>query len=121
LIGQYQSKTWQATLEAIGSLDPAAGIGLAFRYDSNSPFSGVHDPHLDALLAQAAATINVPARRRLYADAAAYIAKEAYSPFLFPLNSYDIATPGVGGPGLSVPIPATVGAEILWQDVYNNG
>lgn len=120
LIGQYESKTWQATLEAIGSFDPAAGVGVAFRYDSSSPFSGVHDPHLDALFAAAAATTNLRARQRDYDAAGAYIAKEAYSPFLFPLNSYDIADHGVVGPGLSTPIPSTVATEVLWQDVAVN-
>lgn len=117
LIGQYQSKKWEATLEAMGSFDPAAGVGVSFRYASNSPFSGVHDPHLDALFAHAAATTNTKARQRYYNAAAAYIAKKAYSPFLFPLNGYDVAAHGVTGPGLSEPIPATVATEVLWQDV----
>ena len=50
LIQQFVSKKWQAALQTAGAWDPAAGVGLGFRFLSASPFSGVHDPKLDALI-----------------------------------------------------------------------
>ena len=121
LIAQFQSKKWQAALQTAGAYDPATGVGVAFRFASNSPFSGVHDPHLDALLKEAAGTVKSSQRKKYYDEAAAYIAKKAYGPFLFPINGYDVAAHGVGGPGLSTPLPSVaVTPAILWEDVYNN-
>jgi peptide/nickel transport system substrate-binding protein len=121
LIGVFVSKKWQAFLQTAGSYDPGTGVGVAFRFASTSPFTGVYDPHVDALLNAAAATTNMAARAADYADLAAYIAKEAYGPFLFPIAGYNIAAHGVGGPGLTTPIPSeVVDPEILWQYVYNN-
>ena len=51
----------------------------------------------------------------------AYLAQQAYGPFLFPIAGYSIAAHGVGGPGLTTAIPCVVVLPgILWQDVYNN-
>ena len=121
LIGKFVGKKWQVALQTAGAYDPATGVGVAFRFASTSPFSGVHDPHLDALLAKASGVINPSTRTKYYAAAAAYIAKNAYGPFLFPINGYDAAAHGVGGPGLSTPLPSVaVTPSILWEDVYNN-
>jgi peptide/nickel transport system substrate-binding protein len=122
LIGVFVSKKWQAFLQTAGSYDPGTGVGVSFRFASTSPFSGVNDPKVDDLLNAAAATTNMAARATDYADLNAYIAKEAYGPFLFPIAGYNIAAHGVGGPGLTTPIPSeVVDPEILWQYVYNNG
>jgi peptide/nickel transport system substrate-binding protein len=121
LIGQFTSGKWQAALQTAGAYDPATGVGVAFRFASTSPFSGVHDPHLDALLNAAAGTIDPAARKRFYDEAAAYIAEKAYGPFLFPINGYDVADKGVQGPGLSTPLPSVaVTPAILWEDVSNS-
>ncbi len=121
LIAQFTGGKWQAALQTAGAWDPATGVGVAFRFASNSPFSGVHDPHLDALLSEAAGTVSPARRKAFYDEAAAYIAKKAYGPFLFPINGYDVAAKGVGGPGLSSPLPSVaVTPAILWEDVYNN-
>ena len=54
-------------------------------------------------------------------EAAAYIAKKAYGPFLFPINGYDTVIHGAGGPGLSTPLAAVdVVPAILWQYAYND-
>src|SRR5579875_2212283 len=119
VIQQFVSHHWQAALQTAGAWDPASGVGVAFRFSSLSPFSGVHDPKLDALLNQAQAAVNPATRKALYRQTAEYIAQQAYSPFLFPLANYDIAARGVGGPGLTTPIPVqVVNSTILWQDVY---
>ena len=83
LIQAFQSKKWTAMLQTAGSYDPAAGVGVAFRYASQSPFSGVKDKKLDALLGQAAGTLDQGQRKSLYDQAAKYMNDEAYSPFLF--------------------------------------
>ena len=88
-------------LQTAGSYDPAAGVGVAFRYSSQSPFSGVKDKKLDALLGQAAGTLDEGQRKSLYDQAAKYMNDEAYSPFLFAFAPANVAAKGVTGPGLT--------------------
>ena len=118
LIGQFTGGKWQAMLQTAGSWDPAAGVGVGFRFGSHSPFSGVHDPALDTLLNNAASTFVSSARKKDYAAAAAYIAKNADGPFLFSWAPDQIFAKNVKGPGLSTPLPAVVvSANVLWEDV----
>ena len=49
---QSQAARWPAMLQTAGAYDPAAGVGVAFRFASQSPFSGVHDPKLDGCSAR---------------------------------------------------------------------
>jgi peptide/nickel transport system substrate-binding protein len=121
LIAQFTGGKWQSMLQTAGAFDPGTGVGVGFRFMSTSPFTGVKDPKLDAMLEAAGATTNAAQRKKYYDEAAAYIAREAYGPFLFPIAAYNIADHGVGGPGLTSPLPVTdVNPEILWQYVYNN-
>lgn len=121
LIQQFGGK-WQAALQTAGAWDPAGGVGVAFRFSSTSPFSGVHDPKLDALINKGAAEVNPAQRKQTYDQVAAYIAKNAYGPFLFPVTSWSIADKGVYGPGLTTSIPAVaVNTGILWDGVYKSG
>ncbi|MGH2915209.1 MAG: ABC transporter substrate-binding protein [Solirubrobacteraceae bacterium] len=118
LIQQFTSKKWQIALQTAGAWDPAGGVGLAFRFQSMSPFSGVHDPKLDALIAGGQASINPAQRKSFYDQAAAYIAKNAYGPFMFAVANWNIAAHGVTGPGLTTPIPpVAVNGPVLWEDV----
>jgi peptide/nickel transport system substrate-binding protein len=121
LIAVFESGKWQAFLQTAGAYDPEAGVGVAFRFASTSPFTGVKDPHVDTLIDEAAGTVSM-AQRKLYNDElSAYIAQKAYGPFLFPIAGYNIAASGVAGPGLTTPIPSVaVDPEILWQYVYND-
>ena len=122
LIGAFTGGKWQAMLQTAGSWDPAAGVGVAFRFGSHSPFSGVHDPALDTLLNNAASTFVSAARKKDYAAAAAYIAKNADGPFLFSWAPDQIFAKNVKGPGLSTPLPAVVvSANVLWEDVTAKG
>jgi len=92
---------------------------VAFRFSSTSPFTGVWDKKVDNLINSAASTIDNSQRAKDYADLNAYIAQQAYGPFLFPIAGYNIAAKGVYGPGLTTPIPTIVVLPgILWQDVY---
>ena len=119
LIGVFQSHKWQAFLQTAGAFDPGTGVGVAFRFASTSPFTGVWDKKVDNLINAAASTINNSDRAKDYAALNAYIAKQAYGPFLFPIAGYNIAAKGVVGPGLTTPIPTIVVLPgILWQDVY---
>ena len=118
LINQFIGGKWQAMLQTAGSWDPAAGVGVGFRFGSHSPFSGVHDPALDTLLNNAAGTFVSADRKKNYAAAAAYIAKNADGPFLFSWAPAQIFAKNVKGPGLSTPLPAVVvSANVLWEDV----
>jgi len=121
LIGAFTGGKWQAMLQTAGAYDPGTGVGVAFRFASTSPFTGVHDPKLDALLNAAAGTIDNAQRKADYDQAAAYIAQNAYGPFLFPIAGYNIAVKGVSAPGLTTPLPVTdVNPEVLWQYASSN-
>ena len=108
LIEAFQSKKWTAMLQTAGSYDPAAGVGVAFRYASQSPFSGVKDKQLDALLGQALGTLDQDQRKSLYDQAAKYMNDEAYSPFLFAFAPASVAAKGVTGPGLTTALTCVV-------------
>src|SRR5207244_4343783 len=90
LIQQFQTKKWQAALQTAGAWDPAGGVGVGFRFMSQSPFSGVHDKKLDALLGQGFGAVDPADRKAAYDQAGAYIAQQAYSPFLFPIATWNI-------------------------------
>jgi peptide/nickel transport system substrate-binding protein len=112
-------KQWQALVQTAGAYDPAGGVGVGFRFQSTSPFSGVHDPHLDQLLLEAQGSANVSTRCSYYDQAAEYIAKNYYGPFYFSFSPANISVKGVGGPGLSSPLAAVaVTPAIPWEDVY---
>ncbi len=118
LIAQFVSGKWQSMIQTAGSYDPAAGVGVGFRFSSVSPFSGVHDPHLDSLLNQAAALTSLSQRCAIYTQAANYIASNYYGPFYFAFAPANVAVKGVVGPGLTQPLPAVVVTPtILWEDV----
>ena len=118
LIAQFVSGKWQSMIQTAGSYDPAAGVGVGFRFSSVSPFSGVHDPHLDSLLNQAAALTSLSQRCAIYTQAANYIASNYYGPFYFAFAPANVAVKGVVGPGLTEPLPAVVVTPtILWEDV----
>ena len=58
----------------------------------------------------------------LYDQAAEYISQNAYAPFLFPVNGWNIAAKNVTGPGLTTLLPASaVRPEILWAQVGFTG
>jgi peptide/nickel transport system substrate-binding protein len=94
---------------------------VGFRFLSNAPFSGVHDPRLDTILNQASASSDLATRCPLYNQAAEYIAKNFYGPFYFATAPANMSVKGVGGPGLTSPLPAVaVTPATLWEDVYYN-
>ena len=118
MIQQFNSKKWQAALQTAGAWDPAAGVGVGFRYLSQSPFSGVHDPKLDGMILGAQGSVDTNKRKQLYDAAGAYIAQKAYSPFLFPLANWNIAAKNVKGIGLTTAIPSiVVNTAPLWEEV----
>jgi peptide/nickel transport system substrate-binding protein len=114
-------KSWQSMVQTAGAYDPAGGIGVGFRFGSASPFSGVHDPKLDGLLASAQGSTSLATRCGFYNQAAGYIAKNFYGPFFFTLAPSNVAVHGVSGPGISTPLPSVaVVPTIPWEDVYYN-
>ena len=73
-----------------------------------SPFSGVHDPHLDSLLNQATAALSLNQRCTMYNQAASYIAQKYYGPFYFAYAPANVAVKNVMGPGVTQPLPTAV-------------
>jgi peptide/nickel transport system substrate-binding protein len=111
--------SWQSMVQTAGAYDPAGGIGVGFRFNSHSPFSGVHDPKLDTLLQNAQGSTNMATRCGFYNQAAAYIAKNYYGPFYFTFSPANISVKGIAGPGLSSPLASVaVVPTIPWEDVY---
>jgi peptide/nickel transport system substrate-binding protein len=118
VIQQFTSQKWQAMIQTAGAYDPADGVGVGFRFSSTAPFSGVHDPKLDAMLNAAAGTLNMSTRCGLYAKAASYISQHAYAPFFFSFAPANIAARGVSGPGLTSALPSVaVTPNVPWEDV----
>ena len=114
-------KRWQSMIQTAGAFDPAGGIGVAFRFNSMSPFSGVHDPKLDQMLAQAQGYTNLADRCKVYHQVQEYIAKNFYGPFYFSLNPTNVSAKGIGGPGLTTAVPAVaVAPTIPWESVWYN-
>ena len=114
-------KSWTAMIQTAGAYDPAAGVGVGFRFDSLSPFSGVHDPNLDKLLTQAQQPLQMSQRCNFYHQAQEYIAKNYYGPFYFTFEPSNISVKGVVGPGLTSPLPSNAVVPVIpWQSVYYN-
>jgi peptide/nickel transport system substrate-binding protein len=112
LIQTFHSGGWQAMLQTAGGFNPALGTGLAFRYVSDGPFSGVHDPHLDTLVAKGAASVDPKAQDQVYREIWKYLSDKAYSPFLFSTPGYTLSAHRVAGPGISSP-----GYQVVWSEV----
>jgi ABC-type transport system substrate-binding protein len=105
LIRTFTSKKWQAMIQTAGAYDPAAGVGVGFRFSSMSPFTGVHDPKLDAMINAGAAGLDMTSRCKIYDQIAKYISDKAYGPFYFAFAPANISAKGVTGPGISSPLP----------------
>ena len=124
LIGAFEAnhgKNWQAMVQTAGAFDPAGGVGVGFRFNSQSPFSGVHDPHLDKLLLQAQGSTSMSTRCSFYDQAAEYIAKNYYGPFYFAFSPANISVHGVSGPGLTTQLSSVaVVPTIPWEEVSYN-
>ena len=118
LIAQFVSGKWQSMVQTAGAWDPAAGVGVGFRFESTSPFSGVKDTKLNNLLNQAQAVTSLSQRCALYNQAAAYIAKNYYGPFYFAYAPANVAVKNLVGPGITTPLPTVaVQPAIPWEDV----
>jgi peptide/nickel transport system substrate-binding protein len=124
LIAAFQAqggKKWTAMIQTAGAYDPASGVGVGFRFNSMSQFSGVHDPKLDKMLSDASASPILAKRCAAYNQAAEYIAKNYYGPFYFAFAPANVSVKGVFGPGLTQALPAVVLAPTIpWESVYYN-
>ncbi|GAB2997994.1 ABC transporter substrate-binding protein [Amycolatopsis acidiphila] len=119
LIGDFNSNRWQAMLQTAGSWDPAAGVGVSFRFSATSPFSGVADPKLDDLLNQAAADVDPAGRDALYTQAGKYVSDNAYAPYILAFAPTNLSVRGVHGPGLTTKIPPLlVNTGVQWDGVW---
>ncbi|MGY1749084.1 ABC transporter substrate-binding protein [Modestobacter sp. SYSU DS0511] len=119
VISEFTGGQWQAMLQTAGAWDPAAGVGVGFRFSSGVPYSGVNDPELDQLLEDAAATVDEDERADLYRQAGELIAENFYAPFGLAFAPANLAVQGVHGPGLTTKIPAIlVNSGVIWDEVW---
>lgn len=110
---QYMEKgKWDSMLQSVGSVDPASFFGPAFRFASGGNFSGLHSKTVDKYLAEGKTTVGKAARAKIYHDLFAYMAKEAFAPFLFAAPIYYTVTkPPLAADGLTKP-----DVDVFWQD-----
>ena len=94
-LAQLKSNNWQALDSNWGGADPA--LALPTYFESNGPFTGIHDPTLDNLINQAAVTTNEATRLRDYKAVAARMNQQAEVPFLYQKPIFTFATSGVHG------------------------
>ncbi len=114
-------KQWTAMIQTAGAFDPAGGVGVGFRFNSHSPFSGVHDTKLDTMLTAAASSTVLADRCSQYDKAADYIAANYYGPFYFSFAPANVSVKGVFGPGLTQALPAVALAPTIpWESVWYN-
>lgn len=114
----FSTHNWEAALNTMGSYDPATGLGINIRMLSNGPYSGVSNPVMDKLLKQGETVVSPAARKRIYAQAAKLIARDAYAPYLFARESFTASAKSVQGPGITSSLPAVEAVpEIHWEDV----
>ena len=119
LIQEFTGGQWQAMLQTAGAWDPAAGVGVGFRFQSGVPYSGVNDPALDELLNNASATLDEGQRADLYRQAGELIAQNFYAPFGLAFAPANLSVKGVHGPGLDTKIPPIlVNAGVIWDEVW---
>ena len=118
-IADFGKKGWQAAIGEDGAFDPSVSAGLSFRFGSTAQFSGVHDPALDNMMNQAAATFDAATRAKIYANIAQYIATQRYAPFIVATAPISVTAKGVYGPGLTseIPVPSVV-ISPYWDQVW---
>ncbi|MBO0692176.1 MAG: hypothetical protein J2P58_04700 [Acidimicrobiaceae bacterium] len=118
LVHQYQTNNWQLSLAQSGGFDPALIPGLAFRFSSKAPFTGVKDPTLDKLLNEGAGNPNPEARDKIYHQIFAYVAKQALAPVLYSAPAaYNVHVHGLAALGLTT----TNNPVFDWGNVSFNG
>ncbi|MDR5710556.1 ABC transporter substrate-binding protein [Nesterenkonia flava] len=135
IITKFVGGEWESVLQTAGAWDPAAGIGVAVRFGSTSPFSGTPLPdgasssqealdeglqtELDELLQAASQTVDEEERQALYEEISQYISDEAYGPFGPAFSPAQVVREGIHGPGLTEPIPAlAVNQQVLYDRVW---
>jgi peptide/nickel transport system substrate-binding protein len=119
LVQNFSGGKWQAMLQTAGAWDPATGVGVAFRFSSTAPFSGIADPKVDELLAQGVASIDPAERERIYQELGKHISDQAYAPYILAFSAASVVVKGVHGPGLTTKIPPlAVNPGVIWDEVW---
>ena len=119
LVQNFNGGKWQAMLQTAGAWDPAVGVGVGFRFNSMSPFSGINDPAIDQLLQKGAEVVDPEARDKIYVEAGQRISDEAYAPYILAFAPASVVAKNVHGPGLTTKIPpVVVNTGIIWDEVW---
>jgi peptide/nickel transport system substrate-binding protein len=119
LIKRLKGGSWTAEMATAGAWDPAVGVGIGFRFQSTSPYTGVKDKKLDTLIADAAATTDGAKRDSLYQQVAKYISDNALCTFGFAIRPAQFAVDGLHAPGLTTQIPGiNVRPGVIWGEAW---
>lgn len=115
-IESFRHNAWQISSGGDGSWDPAGGVGIWFFFLSDSLYTGVHDPKLDALINKAT---QVPEEQRdgVYQTIAKYMSDQAYAVQMFPAPLHNVAAKNVYAPCLTTTCPTVETVpEVWWQN-----
>ena len=114
-IASFRQNSWQISNGGDGSWDPAGGVGVWFFFLSDSLYTGVHDPKLDALINKAT-EVNQDERGAVYQQVSKYISDQEYAVQMFTAPLFNAATKNIYAPCLTTTCPTieTV-PEVLWQ------
>jgi peptide/nickel transport system substrate-binding protein len=115
---EFNSGKWNATVIHAGDWDPDSGLGLSFRFGSRSPYTGIKDPKLDALLQQGATSGDSTTRDKVYQEVAKYLSDNAYAVFGLSTGSANVVVTGVHGPGLTTKLPGGLGLIPNWTETW---
>ncbi|MBO0693964.1 MAG: ABC transporter substrate-binding protein [Acidimicrobiaceae bacterium] len=114
-VADVEVNNWQALAGASGGFDPDVGVqSIPSRYASNGTFTCCHDKALDALINKSLTTTNTDARKSVFDQIYAHIAKNALSVNLYMTKLSFIASKNVTGlepdPG-----EAPASAAVPWE------
>jgi peptide/nickel transport system substrate-binding protein len=86
----YKSGNWDILFGFSGASDPALNLGIASFFGSKGANSGVADPDLDKLIADAATAPDQSARAGLYQQAFKLLSDKSYANFLFENQTFNL-------------------------------
>lgn len=116
VVGAFVHHTWQASAEVMGGVEPSQSLsGLASRVGSKGLLSGVKNPTLDKLIAEAIRTPTLKQRSAIYQRAFKIISDQAYGPFLYVASSNAVMAKSVTG--VNPVAVGSFGPLIQWEGV----
>jgi peptide/nickel transport system substrate-binding protein len=109
-IQETENGSMQAVATQVGSYDPSLVPGIAASYSSAGPFSLIKDAALDKMIDAASAEQNRVNAGNMYRQIFSYLNQQAYAPYLFTTNLWNVTDRSVTGIGPDAD-------DVSWQNV----